>query len=79
MFLFIIRFNHVKTIQTKKGGSMRKDLQTVIDKLATIREKIEIALEKAEDVENPNEDRIKVLEQEIEAIGAAIDELESLD
>lgn len=58
---------------------MRKDLQTVIDKLATIREKIEIALEKAEDVENPNEDRIKVLEQEIEAIGAAIDELESLD
>ena len=58
---------------------MRPELKSIIEKLNVVKGKVEESLEKAEDAEYPNDERIEKLETELAAIEAALDELESIE
>jgi len=58
---------------------VRNSISGVITKLRTIQEQVQNYLDNAESVDNPNADRIEKLEEELQRIECAIDELEGIE
>ena len=58
---------------------MRSEVKAILAKLIAVRIKVQSYLDNAAAAENPNEDRIEELDNEIEALGEAIDALDNLD
>ena len=58
---------------------MRNELQAIVTRLHTVHEKVQGYLDNAESAEYPNDDRIDALTNESDAIGEAIDLLESIE
>ena len=58
---------------------MRNSLSAVVNRLQEILEQVEEYKDTAEDAEYPNDERITKLDDELDAIQSAIDELEGIE
>jgi len=58
---------------------MRNEIKAVVIKLESIQEKVEEYLDNAQDAENPNEERVARLEEELNSIEEAIEALNNIE